>query len=342
MSSHTSGPCPRRGAKVCLCALVLAMIIARPVFAGEGTSKPAPRIEDFAPANEFVVTGGFKTHYVVMGEPGGRPIVFLHGFGSCTYTWRLNLPALAAKGFRVYAIDVKGFGLSEKPRDGQYHVAAFTRQLLDFLDAMKLDRPILVGNSMGGAIITRLGLLYPDRVGGVVLVDSAPPNFDLRTAPSRILHDGATIPKSRAEPLTPLQQRLGAALARTLITRKTIEIGLRGAYHDPKFVTEGAIDVYFRPFTIDGAVEAFMAMTSQVAVDEGLPPLGSLKPPALIVWGRFDSVIPVSMADWFARALPKARKVILEKSGHMPHEEEADAFNTLLVEFAASSLPNPK
>ncbi len=72
------------------------------------------------------------------------------------------------------------------------------------------------------------------------------------------------------------------------------------------------------------------------------PPLSGLKPPALIVWGRHDRIIPVGMADYFTRELPKARKVIFEKSGHMPHVEEADAFNALMLEFLETTAPNPR
>ena len=57
--------------------------------------KPVPQIEDFAPPNEFVMAGAVKTHYLVAGDPAGQPIIFLHGFASCTYSWRLNMPALA-------------------------------------------------------------------------------------------------------------------------------------------------------------------------------------------------------------------------------------------------------
>ena len=97
----------------------------------------------------------------------------MHGFGSSTYTWRKSVDALAPR-YRVYALDLKGFGLTAKPKDGRYHMDAYTRHLLGFLDAMKLERPVLVGHSLGGAVVARLALLHPERVGGLVLEDPLP------------------------------------------------------------------------------------------------------------------------------------------------------------------------
>ena len=119
-----------------------------------------------------MTVGAIKTHFVRKGD-AGRPVVLVHGFGSSTYTWRKTVDALAPR-HRVYALDLKGFGLTAKPKDGQYHMDAYTRHLLGFLDAMKLDRPVLVGHSLGGAVVTRLALFHPDRVGGLVLEDPVP------------------------------------------------------------------------------------------------------------------------------------------------------------------------
>jgi pimeloyl-ACP methyl ester carboxylesterase len=330
-------PRPRgiRGSSLAALALVLAAGGA--ALADDppkpATPSPAAKIEDFAPAEEFIVVGGLKTHFVARGK-AGQPIVFIHGFGSCTYSWRKNLEPLAARGFRVYAIDVKGFGLTAKPKDGQYHLAAFTQHLIDFLDAMKLDRPILVGNSMGGAVAARLALLHPERVAGIVLVDAAPPHVALK--PRDMPGGGSVTPPA---PILMLGSRFAPALARAMITRGLVEQSLRVAYHDPKFVTDEEVEIQLRPMAVDGAAEALAALTpSPAGPIEPTPPLSSLKVPALIVWGRYDRIIPVAMADFFAHELPAARKVVFEKSGHMPHVEEAIAFNLLLAEFAT----NPK
>jgi pimeloyl-ACP methyl ester carboxylesterase len=349
MNTQSPLQAARRRAPVAACALLLTVLPTLTLADGPSrpseTPRPSPRIEDFAPPSEFVDAGGIKTHYVVRGDAKGRPIVLVHGFGASTFTWRFNLDVLAAKGFRVYAYDVKGFGLTAKPKDGQYHIVAFSRHLVDFLDALKIERPILVGNSMGGAIVTRVALLHPERVAGIVLVDAAPPHYVMLDRPtSGVVGDLKDAAKeASAKPAGPgLRERLGLRLAKALISRQTVERGLRAAYHNPqKFVTDEVIENYYRPLFIDGAAEALAAITNRPKEPaEPFPPLNTLKPPALIVWGRHDRVIPVATADYFARELPCARKVIFEDSGHVPHEEEADAFNTLLVEFA-SALPSP-
>lgn len=320
-----------------LAALMLSFASVEPVRADDAPKsdgpRPMARIEDYAPPEEFVVVSGLKTHFVAQGT-AGPAIVFVHGFGSCTYSWRKNLEPLAAKGFRTFAIDVKGFGLTAKPKDGQYHLAAFAQQLLDFLDAMKLDRPILVGNSMGGAVIARLALLHPERVAGIVLVDAAPPDVALK--PREKNPGGVALPKA---PMLKFGSTFAPALAKAMVTRGLVEYSLRVAYHDPKFITEEEVQVQLRPMSIDGAAEALAALTATPPGPiEPTPPLSLLEVPALIVWGRHDRIIPVAMADYFARELPSARKVVFENSGHMPQVEEAVAFNALIAEFAI----NPK
>jgi pimeloyl-ACP methyl ester carboxylesterase len=326
---------PRRRRVPVLATWALALAVAASARADEPPKPDAPRpmarIEDYAPPEQFVVVGGLKTHFEAHGS-AGPAIVFVHGFGSCIYSWRKNLEPLAERGFRTYAIDVKGFGLTAKPRDGQYHLAAFAQQLLDFLDAMKIDRAVLVGNSMGGSVIARVALLQPERVAGIVLVDAAPPDVALK--PREKNPGGVALPKA---PVLKFGSTFAPALAKAMVTRGLVEYSLRVAYHDPKFVTAEEVEVQLRPMTIDGAAEALASLTATPPGPiEPTPPLAELKVPALIVWGRHDRIIPVAMADYFARELPSARKVIFEKSGHMPHVEEAGAFNDLIAEFATN------
>ena len=296
-----------------------------------------PQIEDFAPPEEFVMVGSIKTHFIRKGDKG-PPVVLVHGFGASTITWQKTLNALAPQ-YQVYALDMKGFGLTAKPKDGNYHATAYTDHLLGFLDAMKLQKVVMVGHSLGGAIASRLALLHPERVGALVLVDPAPVTLPknneaiLRRAGVDVAKPGTAAEKAaKVNPI--LASRLLPALLRTTITRQTVETGLKVAYHDPKFVTPEMVEIYYRPITIEGAAEAMASMMNPPSkADTPLPPITDLKTPALIVWGEHDQVVPVLLFENYVQSIPGAQKAVFANSGHVPHEEEADAFNARLLDF---------
>jgi pimeloyl-ACP methyl ester carboxylesterase len=298
--------------------------------AGSSGSRPLARIEQFAPPGEFVMVGSIKTHHITRGERG-RPIVLVHGFGSSTYTWRRNLDALS-DWYRVYALDLKGFGLTAKPRDGQYHVSAYTDHLLGYLDVMKLERPVLVASSMGGAVATRLALLHADRVGGLILIDPAP----VRLPAERVGEDERSSRNMAVEKSagSSFAGRLLPAVARTMITRQAVEGWLKASYHDPSLVTAELVETYYRPITIDGATEALAAMMKPPAAPAiEVPSLQSLLVPTLVIWGKHDRIVPRPVAEDYTRAIKGSRLAIFERSGHLPHEEEPGRFHQEVFTF---------
>ena len=281
------------------------------VASGQEASVPAAtssdpgklaRIEQFAPPGEFVMVGDIKTHHIRRGKRG-RPIVLVHGFGSSTYTWRRNLDALSER-YRLFALDLKGFGLTAKPRDGQYHVSAYTDHLLGYLDAMKIERPVLVGSSMGGTVATRLALLHPDRVAGLVLVDPAPIRLPGEKAGRGVRPANEAAENSEAGSLV---GRLLPSVARTMITRQAVEGWMKAGYHDPSLVTPELVETYYRPITIEGATEALAAMMRPPAVPESpVPPLRTLTAPTLVIWGKHDRIVPGSVAGEYTRGSREA------------------------------------
>ncbi len=328
------GPFGARNAPRLVGFLLLCVPLA---VAGDGVQRQAakpvipPRIEDFAPPDEFVMVGPVKTHFVTEGTKG-RPIVLVHGFGETTYTWHKNIAKLAAD-YRVYALDLRGFGLSAKPKDGQYHLETYTKHLLGFLDVMKLDKPILVGNSMGGAVCARLALLHPERVSALVVEDAIPPTFSRPSVPSAMLtgNDG-----SNARPST---SKTWLGLSRFLMTRPMVASSLRSCFHNPELVTEEMIEANYRATTIDGAAEAFVAMMGPAPnTEQTLPPLSTLKVPALVLWGRHDRLVPLALSDVYTKAIRDVRFHVFDDAGHLPHAEVAEAFNSKVREFA-NQLP---
>ncbi|MGV1087584.1 MAG: alpha/beta fold hydrolase, partial [Mycobacterium sp.] len=119
-----------------------------------------------------VVAGGITTNYLEAGT--GDPVVFIHGSGpgvTAYANWRLSLPLLADR-FHCYALDMAGFGFTERPAGITYGLQVWVDQVLGFLDALGLERVSLVGNSFGGAIALRFAVEHPDRLDKLVLMGS--------------------------------------------------------------------------------------------------------------------------------------------------------------------------
>src|SRR4030042_265658 len=113
---------------------------------------------------------GVDLHYVDAGN--GPPLLLLHGLGGSTFGFRRLIPILSPR-FRLLALDLKGFGYSERPLDGDYSLTAQARLAKDFLDALNIERAAVLGHSLGGAIAMRLAVDFPERVERLILVSSA-------------------------------------------------------------------------------------------------------------------------------------------------------------------------
>jgi pimeloyl-ACP methyl ester carboxylesterase len=178
-------------------------------------------------------------------------------------------------------------------------------------------------------------LLHPDRVGGLVLVDPAP------LIPPRGWQQLARIVgkelKGSAKKAPYPRPKLLPSFSEGKITRQTVESTLKAAFHDPVNVTKEMIEVYFRPLAIDGSVEALAALLDPPfdPSEETLPAWSTLKIPVLVIWGKHDRILPFRLADDYVKAIPGARLLVFENSGHLPQEEEPEAFNARVVEFAA-------
>ncbi|MEJ7639288.1 MAG: alpha/beta fold hydrolase, partial [Singulisphaera sp.] len=255
--------------------------------------------------------------------------MLIHGFGGLINTWDRNIAELAEGGYQVYALELKGFGLTAKPKDAQYHLAAFERHLLGFLDAMGLESPILIGHSMGGAVATRLALLHPARVGGLILVDPAPLEF-----PYGVDGPGGRTGRPPGDEAGSSSASPHQALAH--------HIYLKRSFHNTELVTDEKAELVHRTMRLDGAVEALIALLDSPPEPPGtLPPLASLKVPTLVIWGRYDRVLRADSVDAYVRGISGARKIIFCNSGHQPHEEEPEKFNRRVLRFMNRACHRP-
>jgi pimeloyl-ACP methyl ester carboxylesterase len=269
-----------------------------------------------APA--FLDLPGARLRYVRKG--GGPPVVLIHGFASSIYTWKDVLPALAA-GHDVIAIDLPGFGGSSIPRP--LLAASYPAVVLAVMDKLGVQRAALVGNSLGGSIAVALAAEHPERVDGIVLIDSAGFNFGSGDRPLLL--------RLLAAP------GVGAAAERLPVRRRLTRAGLRQVFFDDALVTDERVDEYTVPMTRPGAARAAAELLGNPIPSDFDALVARVRTPTLVIWGREDTWIPVAHAGRFTAAIPGSTAVVLEACGHVPQEEKPAEVAALMRPFLAAA-----
>jgi pimeloyl-ACP methyl ester carboxylesterase len=264
-------------------------------------------------AGEYVDVRGVRTHYHDAGT--GEPVIMLHGSGpgvSAWANWRLNLPVLADR-FRVLAPDIVGFGHTERPDDVRYSLRSWADHVWDFADAMGLERFSLIGNSLGGRISLEMAAERPDRVARMVLMGS--PGV------------GMTI----TEGLKALR-----AYEPSLDNMRTL---LKTNFAvDPTLITEDLVRDRYEASAAPGAHEAYTAMFNDpkhAGGDLGISEdqVRGTTPPALLVHGREDRVVPADVSWTMVNLLPEADLHVFARCGHWTQIERADEFNAVVGDY---------
>ncbi|MGB7912819.1 MAG: alpha/beta fold hydrolase [Desulfobaccales bacterium] len=262
---------------------------------------------------------GIKINYYDAGQ--GPPVLLLHGFGGCAYTWRYLIPPLAA-AHRVLTLELKGFGLSDKPLDGHYAVADQAKMVAAFIRRQDLHDLVIMGHSLGGgvALMTYLGLQEddPGRIDKLVLIDSAGYRQKL---PWFIRL--AKIPGADA---------LGALLP----PRFAADLVLKKCYYHKDRITEEQIDTYAYYGSLPGAREAISQTAKQILpkdIDRLTEQYKGISVPVLVIWGVEDEVVPLRVGLLFKRDIPGAELVPLSGCGHIPPEEEPQATRQAIMDF---------
>ena len=249
-----------------------------------------------------VEVNGHRIRYFEGGD--GPPLLLIHGLGSSAEDWALILRGFT-KAHRVYAPDLLGWGGSDKPRDGDYSIAAETELVRGFLDAVHLPRADVAGLSMGGWVALRLAALHPERVQRLVLIDSV--GLDFPTA----LHESSFAPATMDE-------------ARHLLWLQSDEFAKL-----PDFVVRDFLRRAIREGWILRA--SMRSMLTRRDVMDGK--LGRVTMPVLIVWGTADRLAPPSLAARLHAALPRSRVVMIPGCGHLAVIECRAKAMPAIVEF---------
>jgi pimeloyl-ACP methyl ester carboxylesterase len=272
-----------------------------------------------------ITVEGLRTR-VLLEDGGSRrdPVVLVHGVGGWAENWRPVMPALAASGRRVVAIDLPGFGESERPRRVKYFDpddAFYPRFVVAAMDALGMAHAHVAGNSMGGAIAYMTAVTAPSRIRSIVLV-----------APGGLGRDVALFLRACSLPGFGLVARLPRP-------RRAARQVLRTCFYDHRNISPELYAEAER-YGTSSFPEFVRALTAGVGIrgvrrslrDAWVARSPDFPGPALVVWGREDFVLPLRhLADVHA-TLPQAQVHLIERCGHMAMAERPE-------EFLAATLP---
>jgi pimeloyl-ACP methyl ester carboxylesterase len=269
------------------------------------------------PDSRYVVVDGVRPRYTT-GGGGKEAIVFIHGFSSSLFTWRECLAPISTQ-YRVFALDLKGFGFSGKPQS-DYSIGEYVDFVIHFMDAVGLEKATLCGNSMGGNIAWRAALQYPKRVDRLILVDSS----------------GYASPHSGVPFIMKLGRLPGAEMLFSILTtRGRIRSSLASAYYDDAKVTEDAVNAYYYPTRTPGAMYAPLARlrSGRSENEKWQDSISELSLPTCIIWGENDTWVPPEDALRFHTDISGSMLVMIPECGHLPEEEEPERFVAAVLDF---------
>jgi pimeloyl-ACP methyl ester carboxylesterase len=263
-----------------------------------------------------VDASGIRTHYWDYGS--GEPLLLLHGSGpgvSAWANWRLNMEPLAERGHRVLALDLVGFGYTERPDDVYYSLDTWRDHVWSFLKAMDVERVAIVGNSLGGRIALAMAAQHPERISRMVLMGAPGVGMTLTEGLKAL----------RA--YQPSEQNMRQMLLDCFAVDKSI-------------ITDDLVKTRYEASMAPGAFEAYTEMFSerhagsQLGITE--EQARAIDTRALLLHGREDKVVPVDVAWNMVRLLPNADLSVFARCGHWTQIERANDFNQVVGQFLAA------
>ncbi|ORW28669.1 alpha/beta fold hydrolase [Mycobacterium palustre] len=264
-----------------------------------------------------VVAGGIRTSYLEAGS--GEPVIMLHGSGpgvSATANWQYNIGPLARR-FHVLAPDIVGFGATERPKDVIYSLRTWADHVWAFLDAHAITRTAIVGNSLGGRIALQMAIDHPERISRMVLMGA--PGVGMT------LTEGLRALRAYEPSLDAMRDMLRTYFA-----------------VDPALIDDELIAIRYEASVADGAYETYRAMfydPKHKGSELGITAeeVRAIETPTLLVHGREDKVVPLTVSVTMLDLLPNADLHVFSKCGHWTQIERADEFSALVADYLERS-----
>ena len=275
---------------------------------------------------------GYDIQYHIQGH--GAPLVLIHGFGASIGHWRKNIPDLAAAGYRVYALDLLGFGGSEKPAL-DYSLDLWEGLLRDFWQQHICVPAVFVGNSIGGLLVLMTLASSPDMaLGGVLLNCAGSLNHRPEDLPRLLGLAMGVFGKAVSAPI------LGPFIFNQVRRRFRIRGALKQVYSNRAAITPELIEILYRPSCDLGAQKVFSSVLTAPPGPRPSALLPQIQKPLLVLWGEADPWTPIQGATIYQDMANDIEKSItfhsIPETGHCPHDERPEIVNKLILNWLTS------
>jgi pimeloyl-ACP methyl ester carboxylesterase len=302
--------------RIVLPATFLLLVVLTANHRGCSTTLPEDStwVQETTSIQKQVEVDGVELRVLDTGK--GPPIVLIHGFLDSSFTWRKLIPLLKDR-FRVIALDLPGFGYSDKPGKA-FSFAEYARVVVGVLDELDVDRAFIVGNSMGGSTALRVAIDFPERVLGLVPIDPGTPRDDDEPKGAIDLLRMSLIGEFCVHTMGPwIYDRVWSSMV-----TKGYEI------------TGGEMDEMYGLLNTPGARSAALKQVREIRSNP-VPweDMKGVRAPTLLIWGRQDTVVPLKYGERLNTYLPDSRMVVLEDAGHLPQWEKPEEVAKLVSAF---------
>lgn len=266
-------------------------------------------------AGQFIKLSGGYVHYELAGPDTGATVILIHGAGSGYYAWDNNFNALAQNGFRVLRYDLYGRGFSDRPKVA-YDTILFYNQLTELIDSLHLKPPFSIAAvSMGSTIGIHFAKNKLGEVKNLILTDPAS------------LSDGK-LPWFIKTPV------VSSLLMTVYWYPRAVEKQMR-EYYNPSNVPEYR-EKSWNQLRYKGLKQAMLSSWQHVLplnMTSNLEKIGKSDTRVLLVWGKYDPLVPPKTSEHYLKAMPQAKYVEIDSAGHLSNYERPDMFNPAVTNF---------
>jgi pimeloyl-ACP methyl ester carboxylesterase len=303
--------------------------------ASQRESTPAAQL---APrSGRYVPAADVRIFLQEAGSPDLPTVLFVHGTGAWSETWRESMRAIADGGFHAVAIDLPPFGYSDRPQPPLYDKASQGQRIVAVLDALHVQRAIFVGHSFGGGPTVEAALLAPDRLNGLILVDAA---LSIRERDAVASEPSPLI--NALLGFKPLRNAMvGTFFSNPRYTKKILQSFIA----DPAQATDERVAIYQQPLFAKGTTQAFgewlpaLIASRTPARSENPDEYRNLTMPVAVIWGELDTITPLPQGKRLASLAPHAVLTVLQNVGHIPQVESPARFNAALLRALRTMSP---